>query len=136
MLLPPNRSDYRLALVAHLTVSFNSLSSIDSFRQLLSLYDWSDQEQSFKRIQGVTAISVSPLNRVYRGALLRGMDIQLDINENNYISRADAYMFGTVLHNFFTMYATINTFVQTSSLMSPSKSELTWDPLLGENFLI
>jgi type VI secretion system protein ImpG len=136
MLLPPNRSDYRLALVAHLTVSFNSLSSIDSFLQLLSLYDWSDQEQSFKRIQGVTAISVSPLNRVYRGALLRGMDIKLDINENNYISRADAYMFGTVLHNFFTMYATINTFVQTSSLMSPSKSELTWDPLLGENFLI
>lgn len=136
MLLPPNRSDYRLALVAHLTVSFNSLSSIDSFRQLLSLYDWSDQEQSFKRIQGVTAIRVSPLNRVYRGALLRGMDIQLDINEKNYISRADAYMFGTVLHHFFTMYATINTFVQTSSLMSPSKSELTWDPLLGENFLI
>jgi type VI secretion system protein ImpG len=136
MLLPPNRADYRLALVAHLTVSYNSLSSIESFRQLLSLYDWSDQEQSFKRIQGVTDISVSPLNRVYRGALLRGMDIKVAINENNYISRADAYMFGTVLHNFFTMYATINTFVQTGSVMSPSKSELTWAPLLGENFLI
>ncbi len=136
MLLPPNRSDYRLALIAHLTVSYNSLSSIDSFRQLLSLYDWSEQEQSSKRIQGVTAISVSPLNRVYRGALLRGMEIRLDLNDSNYISRADAYMFGTVLHNFFTMYASINTFVQTGSIMSPSKSELTWDPLLGENFLI
>jgi type VI secretion system protein ImpG len=136
LLMPPDRPDYRLALVAHLTVSYNSLSSIDSFRQLLSLYDWSDQEQSNKRIRGISQIRVAPLNRVYRGALLRGMDMQLSMDEDEYISPADAYMFGTILHHFFTMYATINAFVQTGSRLSPSNSEMTWDPLLGENFLI
>ncbi len=136
VLMPPDRPDYRLALVAHLTVSYNSLSSIDSFRQLLSLYDWSDQEQASKRIRGITHIEVSPLNRVYRGALLRGMDIKLSMDESEYISQADAYLFGTILHHFFSMYATINAFVQTGSRLSPSKSEITWNPLLGENFLI
>lgn len=135
-LMPPARPDYRLALVAHLTVSYNSLSSIDSFRQLLSLYDWSDQEQSGKRIRGITDIRVSSLNRVYRGALLRGMDIQLSMEESEYISPADAYMFGTILHHFFSMYASINAFVQTGSRLSPSNNEMTWEPLLGENFLI
>jgi type VI secretion system protein ImpG len=136
LLMPPDRPDYRLALVAHLTVSYNSLSSIDCFRQLLSLYDWSDQEQSGKRIRGLTDIRVSPLNQVYRGALLRGMDIRLAMDENEYISPADAYMFGTILHHFFSMYATINAFVQTGSRLSPSRSEMKWEPLLGENFLI
>ena len=136
MLMPPDRADYHLALVAHLTVSYNSLSSIDSFRQLLSLYDWSDQEQSGKRIRGVTRIRVSPLNRVYRGALLRGMDIRLSMDEGEYISAADAYMFGTILHHFFSMYATSNTLGHTGSQLSPSGSEMSWDPLLGENFLI
>jgi type VI secretion system protein ImpG len=136
LLMPPDRTDYRLALVAHLTVSYNSLSSIDSFRQLLSLYDWSEQEQAGKRIRGLTHIKVSPLNRVYRGALLRGMDIRLKMDESEYISPADAYMFATILHHFFSMYATINAFVQTGSELSPSGSEMTWNPLLGENFLI
>jgi type VI secretion system protein ImpG len=135
-LMPPARPDYRLALVAHLTVSYNSLASIGSFGHLLSLYDWSDQEQSGKRIRGITDIRVSPLHRVYRGALLRGMDMQLTMEESEYISPADAYMFGTILHHFFSMYASINAFVQTGLRLTPSNREMTWEPLLGENFLI
>lgn len=136
LLMPPDRQDFRLALIAHLTVSYNSLATIDGFRQLLSLYDWSGQDQSDKRIRGVKALQVTPLNRVYRGALLRGMDIRLSMDESAYISQADAYMFGTVLHHFFSMYATINAFVQTGCQLNPSNSEMTWEPLLGENFLI
>jgi type VI secretion system protein ImpG len=136
LLMPPDRADYRLALIAHLTVSYNSLASADNFRQLLSLYDWSDQEQYNKRINGITRIEVSPLNRVFRGALLRGMDIRLSLDEGEYISPADAYLFGTICHHFFSMYATINAFVQTGFKLNPSGSEMIWDPLLGENFLI
>lgn len=135
-LMPPNRPDYRMALVAHLTVSYNSLSSINIFRQLLSLYDWSELEQSGKRIRGITDIRVTPLNQVYRGALLRGMDIRLAMEESEFMSPADAYLFGTILHHFFSMYAGINTFVQTGSRLSPSNREMIWEPLLGENFLI
>lgn len=107
-----------------------------SLQQLLTLYDWSDQQQSAQRIAGLKHIDLSSLKRVHRGALLRGLDIRLDMDEKSYLSAADAFLFGTVLHHFFSMYVTINTFVQTGSRLSPSKSELLWDPLLGENFLI
>jgi type VI secretion system protein ImpG len=136
MFLPPDRPDYRLALVTHLTVSYNSLANAPALQQLLALYDWSDHPQSSQRIAGIQNIELAPLKRVHRGALLRGLDIRLHMEEKNYLSAADAFLFGTVLHHFFSMYVTINTFVQTGSSLSPSKRELQWDPLLGENFLI
>lgn len=136
MRLPPQRDDYRMALVTHLSVGYNSLASRDNLRQLLMLYNWSDQPQNRRRIRGVTEIQLKPLHRIHRGALLRGVDIQLKMAERDYLSPADVYLFGTILHHFFTMYVTINAFVQTGSQLSPSKSELIWEPLLGENFLI
>lgn len=136
MHLPPQRSDFRLALVTHLTVSYNSITSVGQLQQLLSLYDWSEQKQSEKRIKGLTNISQKPLTKVRRGALLRGVDIQLEMDEKAFLSEADAYLFTTVLHHFFRTYVTVNSFVQTGLQLSPSKTEYLWEPTLGDNFLI
>ncbi len=136
MHLPPSRSDFRLSLVTHLTVSYNSITSVNQLQQLLSLYDWSEQKQSEKRIKGITGVSQRPLTKVRRGALLCGVDILLDMDEKAFLSEADAYMFTTVLHHFFRTYVAVNTFVQTGLRLSPSKAEYLWEPILGENFLI
>ncbi len=136
LLPPPRRKDYRLALISHLTVNHNSLASLEAFRQLLSLYDWTDQPQNQRRIEGIRAIAVTPLDRIKRGALLRGLEIRLTLQEENYLSEADAHLFGTVLHHFLSMYATVNTFVQTRVVLQPSNREFAWEPLLGENFLL
>ncbi len=136
MHLPPQRSDFRLALVTHLTVSFNSLTSVLQLQQLLSLYDWSQQKQSAKRIQGIIGMSQQNLTRISRGALQRGVAIGLEMDEKAFLSEADAYLFATVLHHFFRTYVTVNTFVQTGLQLSPSKAEYLWEPTLGDNFLI
>ncbi len=136
-LLPPSRrKDYRLALISHLTTNYSSLTSIDTFRQLLSLYDWSDAPQNQRRIDGIREIEVAPVDRIKRGALLRGLEITLTLHEENYLSEADIHLFGTVLHHFLSMYASVNAFVQTRIVLHPSNRELKWEPLLGENFLL
>lgn len=136
MHMPPARPDYRLALVSHLTVNYNSIASINQLQQLLSLYNWSEQKQSAKRILGLTDITLQALSKVYRGALLRGVDIRLEMDEKAFLTEADAYLFTTVLHHFFSMYVSINTFVQTGLQLSPSRTEYLWEPILGDNFLI
>ncbi len=136
MHLPPQRSDYRLALIAHLSVSHNSIASVEQLQQLLSLYDWSDQLQSEKRIQSLKAVTMQPLSKIHRGAMLKGVDIGLTLDEKMFLSEADSYLFGTVLHHFFSMYVAINTFVQSRIQFLTSRTSYQWDPLLGENFLI
>ncbi len=136
ILQPPRRQDFRLALVSHLSVNYNSLASPEAFRQLLSLYDWSDQAQNRRRIEGIGAIRLTPVDRIHRGALFRGLEIELTLQEENYLSLADLHLFGTVLHHFLSMYAAINAFVRTRIVLHPSNRELSWEPLLGENFLL
>ncbi len=136
MYLPPQRQDYRLALIAHLAVSHNSIAGVDQLQQLLSLYDWSNQQQSEKRISSLKNVTMLPLSKVHRGALLKGVDIELELDEKMFLSEADAYMFGMVLHHFFSMYVAINTFVQSRIHFTTSRTSYQWDPLLGENFLI
>lgn len=136
LLPPPKRKDFRLALISHLCVNHNSLTSLAAFKQLLGLYDWTEQPQNNRRIDGIRAIAISPVDRIKRGALLRGLEIRLNLQEENYLGEADIHLFGTVLHHFLSMYASVNAFVQTRIVLLPSNRELSWEPLLGENFLL
>ncbi len=133
-LQPPRRRDYRLALVSHLAVNYHSLASVEAFRQLLALYDWTEQGQNQRRIDGIREIAVTPVNRIRKGALLRGLEVTLTLAEDHYLSTADCHLFGTVLHRFLSMYASVNAVVQTRIVLHPSNRELKWEPLPGENF--
>ena len=124
MLMPPRRKDFRMALISHLAVNFSTLCSAEDFQRLLSLYEWSDQPQNRRRIEGIRAVNIKPKDRIKRGALLRGVVITLTLNEANYLSAADMSLFGSVLHHFMSMHAPINTFVESRMLLYPSNREL------------
>ncbi len=124
MLPPPRRKDFRMTLISHLTVNFNQLATAEDFQRLLSLYDWSELPQNRRRIDGIKAVNIQPVDRIRRGALLRGMLVTLSLQEENYLSEADSYVFGKVLHQFMCMQAPLNTFVETRLQLSPSNREL------------
>ena len=100
---------------------------------MLTLYDWTNNEQNRRRIEGIKDIEVKAVDRIKRGALMRGLDIKLTLHEDHYRSKPDIYLFGQILHHFFSMYVAMNCFVQTRVLCHPSNEELTWEPLVGEN---
>ncbi len=136
MLAPPRRKDFRLALVSHLAVNFSTLGSAEDFQRLLTLYDWSELPQNQRRIEGIRQVAIKPVDRIKRGALLRGVAVTLTLHQENYLSEADIHLFGTVLHHFMCMHAPINTFVESRINLHPSNRELKWEPLLGENILL
>lgn len=134
MLRPPRRKDYRLALISHLSLHFGTLAQPEAFRGMLSLYDWTGQEQNRRRIEGIRQVEVNPVDRIVRGALLRGLEVELTVHEDHYLSLADIHLFGLVLHQFLGMYAPLNTFIETRIVCHPSRRTLVWKPRLGETF--
>jgi type VI secretion system protein ImpG len=133
MLEPPERKRFQWDLISHLSLNYSSLTSLDVLKRLLNLYDWTDDEQNRRRIDGLKKINVESVERVRKGALMRGLEIQLTVHEDSFRSTSDIHLFGMVLHHFFSMYASVNCFVKTRMICHPSNKELTWEPLLGEN---
>lgn len=133
MLEPPESARFQWHLISHLSLNYNSITDLDTLKRLLSLYDWSNSEQNRRRIDGIKNIEIRAVDRIRRGALMRGLDIRLTLHEDHYRSVPDIYLFGQVLHHFFSMYAAMNCFIQTRVLCHPSNQEIVWQPLLGEN---
>ncbi len=128
---PPSRERFQWDLIAHLSLNYSSITRLDMLQRMLKLYDWTDDEQNQRRIEGIRQVDVVPVERVQRGALLRGMEIRLLLHEDHYRSQADIHLFGQVLHHFFSMYATVNSFVQTRVQCHPTNKVMTWEPLPG-----
>jgi type VI secretion system protein ImpG len=127
----PGRHRYQWDLVSHLSLNYSSITQLDMLQRMLRLYDWTDDEQNQRRIDGIRQVEVMPVEGLQRGALLRGMEIRLLLHEDHYRSRADIHLFGHVLHHFFSMYASVNSFVQTRIQCHPSNKVMTWEPLPG-----
>ncbi len=128
---PPARQRYQWDLVSHLSLNYSSITRLDMLQQLLRLYDWTEDEQNQRRIDGIRQVEVVPVERLQRGALLRGMEIRLLLHEDHYRSQADIHLFGQMLHHFFSMYASVNSFVQTRIQCHPTNKVMTWEPLPG-----
>jgi len=133
MYMPPERPNYRWALISHLSLNYNSLTNLEILQQLLTNYDWTRNNENKKRILGIYEIKAKTINKIYKGALTQGIKLVLKIRETEFNSLADIHLFGLVLHHFFSMYAQINFFIITKIICYPSNKEFVWQPLLGAN---
>ena len=132
MLVPPDRDAYQWSLISHLAMNYASLAETEVLRRLLSLYEWTGDESNKRRIKGLEVESCKPVELVRQGALMRGTEFNLLMNDASYGSIADSYLFGMVLHKFFSSYASINTFTRTRVHTHPSNLEFIWQPTFGE----
>ena len=132
MLVPPDRDAYQWSLISHLAMNYSSLADTDVLRRLLSLYEWTHDESNKRKIKGLEVESCKPAEMVRQGALMRGTEFKLLMNDASYGSISDSYLFGTVLHRFFSSYASINTFTRTRVHTHPSNLEFQWLPMFGE----
>lgn len=105
-------------LLSHLSTNLLSIMEADSLQTLLRLYVFSamqDQtvvQANLKRIQAINSVSCKPGNRVIRGGVIRGFEIEVKINSANFASRGDFFLFSAILDRFFAEYAAINSYTR------------------------
>lgn len=131
MLNPPATHDFQWQLISLMSLHLSKMDDVNHFQTLLSLFDWSGQVENSNRIKAIERMSTEVTNHIRKGVLVQGLRITLEIRDSGFSSQSDMYLFGTVLHNFFTAYANITEYVETKVISIPTYKEWLWTPRQG-----
>jgi type VI secretion system protein ImpG len=141
-ILPPLGANLLWRLLAHLSLNSISLASTENFKSLLGLYLFPDnQDRSIlianqKRLSGIESIQSKGTDRLVSGLLLRGREITCKARSDYFASQGDLYLFGSVLNEFFAVYASLNSFTHFILKETLSGDTFTWPAKIGERPLI
>ena len=119
------------ALLAHWSFAHGSVATPEALKGLLALYDWAGTEADRRRRAGIRAVGWRPKEVLHRGAVRRGTEVQVDVDDGHFASDGDLALFGLALSRFLAAYATINAFVHLQITSRPSGRQLAWAPERG-----
>jgi type VI secretion system protein ImpG len=144
----------RWRIISHLALSYLSLSGdhgidpesdgardaeesggVEALREMLKLYDFADSPATRARINGLVGLQAKRVvRRIGRGGLagfVRGIHVQLELDPHQFTG-AGLFLFASVLERFLSMYASVNSFTQTSAIVRGREGTLKqWAPRLG-----
>ncbi|MCM2973202.1 type VI secretion system baseplate subunit TssF [Larsenimonas suaedae] len=129
-------------LISNLSLNYSSLLDRDALSAVLSAYDFKAlidrqaEQASRLRLQGILSIDTAPVDRMYRGRPVRGIRSVVTLDQNAFASEGDLYLFGTVLAQFFALYASINAFHELHVINHSNQERYQWAPLSGQQPLI
>lgn len=140
ILYPPTRrqKDFFWKMISHWSFNYQTIASKEALAGLLSLYDWTDDktdprlsEANKRRVAGIRNVTWTPKEVMYRGAILRGGEVTIYIQEGHFADEGDVCLFGLVMSRFLAMYATLNSFVHLTIEIVPSGKRYQWQPKNG-----
>lgn len=124
---PPANDRFHWRVMSHLGSSFLSMmDNPDVLRGTLALYDWTDDEMNRRRLEAIVAVKHTLVRRFERGYMLRGVDIEITLNADNFAGEGDVNLFGEMLHRFFALYADVHLFNQLTLVLQPTGKRLRW----------
>ena len=123
---PPTTQLYQWHLMAqlHPRALSQMIDSAESLRAVLSLFNWSADENNHRRISGIRHISYKQAyNSSYHW---HGVRIRMMLDETQFSGVGDARLFCELLEQFFTQYASVIRFTQLTVLLTGSGTEWAW----------
>ncbi|MDQ7031996.1 MAG: type VI secretion system baseplate subunit TssF [Desulfonauticus sp.] len=128
--------------LSHLSLNLLSLANLEGLKKLLTFYAFSESKDrvkvaaNLKRIEGIEAISVKMSNRLVRGLMLMGTEIDLVMRKDSFASFGDLYLFGSVLNEFFSQYSQINSFIRLRVKDAITGDVIQWKERIGKRYLL
>jgi type VI secretion system protein ImpG len=138
---PPLEGDIFWRLLSNMSLNYISLTDVHALRTVLRVYDFRAlHDKSHARIldktmNGIVRIHCSETDRIFNGLPVRGAQIRLVLDERAFICEGAMYLFGSVLNEFFALYATVNSFHQLI-IEEASGEEYRWPARLGRTHRI
>ncbi|NNE35801.1 MAG: type VI secretion system baseplate subunit TssF, partial [Rhodothermales bacterium] len=125
------RESFLWQLVSHLALNKTCTATPEALVSLLRLYDWVDSDANRLRLDGVRNVSWEPAEQMFRGGVIRGAEVTVEVQDGHFPDDGDLHLWGTVLSEFYSMYATINSLVHLKLITSPSGKQFFWQPERG-----
>ncbi len=139
---PPIEGDLLWYLLAHLSLNYLSIASTESLKTLLTFYlipggrDKPREIANRKRIDGIDAVTVSPQERLFGGAIYRGQSIFIKTRSDHFSGIGDMALLGSILDRFLGTCASINTYTVLTLEDVLTGERIPWLPRLGTRPLI
>lgn len=134
---PPMGPDLHWRLISNMALNYTSLTKIDALRTVLSTYNFSAfydrqvQRASQQRLEGISKIDVKPTDLMFQGLPLRGLRTRMELKESKFSGEGDLYLFATIINEFFSLYANMNSFHQLIVTGSEQGEIYQWPARVG-----
>jgi type VI secretion system protein ImpG len=128
----------RWRLLTHLALGQASLADAAPLRAYLSAYDvhHGSARSVAGQIDAIRSVTAKAAARVLQGALVRGVETRVDVDEAAFLGPGDAHLFGTALDQLLADRLGLNTFHELSLRLLPSERELRWPARCGGRALL
>jgi len=124
--------DFLWRFLSHISFNRMSVATVEALRGVLSLYEWTGSQANQRRLAGLRSVEWLPRETLHRGSILRGAEVVLEVEEGHFEDEGDLCLFGLILNEFFSLYATINSFVNLTIVLMPSGKRYEWQSKKGQ----
>jgi type VI secretion system protein ImpG len=139
---PPVGRELQWRVLAHMAMSYRSIVELEVLRSTVDIYNFQaihDRQAARAnqlRMAAIRDISVRPTDRLYRGAPVRGVRADVELDENGFSGEGEMYLFASILSEMLASYVSLNSFTQLSVRGTNTNVIYTWDPKSGNKTLI
>lgn len=133
---PPVEQDHLWMFLSHLSSNYKSLSTVESLKSLLRLYNRSGSENGMHLLEAIKDVFIKPVDSIYNNAVIRGMEYSISFDESLVHDYGGLNLFGEVLLEFLSCFITINSFLELVFVMKPSGAVISWNSLKGKKWII
>jgi type VI secretion system protein ImpG len=134
---PPIGRELQWRVVAHAAMNLRSLTDRDMLCAALDIYnlhalvDRQAARTNELRIAAVHEVRVAPAERLVRGSLVRGVAIEVMLDETGFAGDGDLFLFSAMLDRIFGSYVSLNSFAKTTVTGTASKIRFAWPARAG-----
>lgn len=139
---PPSGEKLLWDVISHTTLNLLSLSNVENLRGILRLYnstcthDRAVRSANERQIDGISDLSVTREMRLFKGTMMQGQHLVLTCDEKNWASPGALYLWGCVLNQFLSCYASINSYTRFEIRDKNTGTEMTWPIRMGQQVLL
>lgn len=131
----PAKQNYLWSLIAHISVSFDTLADTNSFKSILNLYNWtkSQNHPNKKRIEGIKKIHKPKIiSKIVNRGVIRGVEFHIEVEPKDFENgEGEINLFGMVLNKFLSQYVTINSYIFLKISEMGTGKQYLWEPAIG-----
>ncbi len=134
---PPVGRELHWRVVAHMAMGIRGITELEVLKSALDVYNLpaivnrQAARASELRADAMKALRVAPSERLYRGSIVRGIDLDLEVEESGFAGEGDLWLFGAILDRFFAHYVSLNAFTRLTVHGLSSKVKLIWPARSG-----
>ena len=139
---PPIGRELQWRVLAHMAMTYRSIAELDVLRGTVDIYNFQaliDRQAARAnqlRVAAIKSIAVSPTDRLYRGAPIRGIAARIELDEGGFAGEGDMYLFASILNEMLGSYVALNSFTQLTITGQSTRVEYKWEPKNGHRYLI